>query len=57
MKIQLGDMAEIESADVQIQIRAAGQVVWINVNGSCVLRACQIGNLEIADDRRDKVRS
>ena len=36
---------------VQIQIRSDGKVVWINVDGICVLRACRIGRLKVNDDR------
>jgi len=32
---------------VQIQTRFDGKVIWINVDGICLLRICQIENLEV----------
>ena len=52
---QLGDMMDITAPKgVQIQIRADGKVIWVNVDGKCVLRCCQIEVLDI-EDARDKV--
>jgi hypothetical protein len=51
--LKLGDMLDITSpTDVEIKIRADRKVVWINVEGSCVFRACRIGCLtpDIPDD-------
>ena len=36
---------------VQIQIRNDGKVVWVNVDGICRLRCCQVGEMEILDER------
>jgi hypothetical protein len=36
---------------VEIEVRHDGKVVWVNVDGVCRLRACQIGNLAIDDSR------
>jgi hypothetical protein len=36
---------------VEIHIRHDGLVVWVNVDGICRFRACQIGELAIIDDR------
>jgi hypothetical protein len=36
---------------VEVQVRYDGRVVWVNVDGLCRLRACQIGNLAIHDSR------
>lgn len=37
---------------VQIQIRADGKVLWINVEGICAFRVCQIESLDIIDERK-----
>jgi hypothetical protein len=34
-----------------IKIRDDGSVVWINVAGVCLFRACQIENLILIDER------
>lgn len=36
---------------VSIQIRSDGKVVWVDVDGVCALRACNIKYLEVHDDR------
>ena len=38
---------------VEILIRDDKKVVWINVNGECVFRACRIGQLDINDPVKD----
>jgi hypothetical protein len=38
---------------VEILIRGDGEVVWVNVDGICKFRACQIKVL-IVEDRRDE---
>lgn len=46
------DMLDITTPEsVQVQIRADEKVIWINVNGVCVFRACQIKNFELTDLR------
>lgn len=51
--VELGEMKDITAPTaVQIQIRADGKVIWVNVNGMCVLRCCQIEVLEVEDQRR-----
>lgn len=37
---------------VEISIRYDGKVVWVNIDGICRFRACQIGTL-ILEDRRN----
>jgi hypothetical protein len=37
---------------VQIQIRSDAKVVWVNVDGKCVLRCCQIEKLILDDERK-----
>lgn len=37
---------------VEISVRADGKVVWINVDGVCALRVCQIPDLTINDERQ-----
>lgn len=49
MDRQMVDISEPEA--VQIQIRADGKVIWINVDGICRFRACRIKELEITDER------
>lgn len=41
-----------EPVSVDVAIREDGQVVWINVNGICVLRACRAQRINILDDRK-----
>jgi len=36
---------------VDIQVRSDGRVVWINVDGACVLRISHIPDLVLLDDR------
>lgn len=36
---------------VEVSVRQDGKVIWINVDGICRLRACQIETL-IIEDRR-----
>lgn len=48
----LGDMTDITAPKaVQIQIRPDGKTFWVNANGICVLRCCQIEELDIEDGR------
>ena len=50
----LGEMHDITAPKaVQIMIRRDGKVVWVNVDGRCVFRACQIEVLEVEDLRED----
>lgn len=32
---------------VHVEKRADGKVLWVNVNGICVLRVCNIGKLTV----------
>lgn len=32
---------------VQIQVREDGKVIWVNVDGVCMLRCCQIEHLSL----------
>jgi hypothetical protein len=36
---------------VDITVREDGKVVWVNVDGICVLRICQIPVLDVLDAR------
>lgn len=48
------EMIDITTPDVvEIQVRFDGKVVWINVDGICRFRACQIKTVIIQDDRHD----
>jgi hypothetical protein len=37
--------------DVEVIIKEDGKVIWINVEGVCEFRACQIKVLDIVDKR------
>jgi hypothetical protein len=54
--VNIGEqMIDITAPEVvEILIRDDGKVVWINVDGICRFRACQIKAL-IAEDKRDVV--
>jgi len=41
---------------VEITVRDDGKVVWVNVDGECVLRCSQIKNLRIEDNQKNTVR-
>jgi hypothetical protein len=41
-------------ASVEVRIKVDSRVVWVNVNGQALFRACQIGRLEVVDDRIEK---
>lgn len=45
------DMIAGTAQEVEIRIREDGSVVWINVDGVCAFRICQIKNLTLNDDR------
>lgn len=48
-------MLDLEDPDagVEVMIRSDGKVLWINVDGKCVLRICQIEvPIEINDERK-----
>ena len=48
----LGAQLDITGADnVEIQIRRDSNVIWVNVQGVCALRICQIKNLVLTDER------
>lgn len=40
-----------EPRHVEVRVRNDGKVVWINVDGTCVLRCCKIKKLEVVDER------
>jgi hypothetical protein len=48
------EMIDIPAAKgVQIQVREDGKVVWVNVDGLCVLRCNNIEVLDVEDNRPD----
>ncbi len=50
IKEEMKDITGAES--VQVQIRSDGKVIWVNVDGACVLRICRIRQgVELQDDR------
>jgi hypothetical protein len=48
------DLTGVEA--VEVMVRDDGQVIWINVDGRCVLRVSKIEYLEV-NDERTKVQS
>lgn len=42
---------------VEVLIHDDGKVIWINVNGICLFRACRIGELVINDERTQQLTS
>lgn len=45
-------MLDITGAEyVQVAIRDDGKVLWVNTEQGCVLRICQVKNIEIVDER------
>ena len=50
------EMIDITAPDVvEMRVRFDGKVVWINVDGICRFRACQIKTVVIEDDRHAMV--
>lgn len=50
-------MSDITAPEVlEIIIHHDGQTVWINIDGTCRLRACRIKELRIEDGRRGPIR-
>lgn len=37
---------------VEVSVRDDGKVLWVNVDGLCVLRVCRIDYIEVNDARR-----
>ena len=37
---------------VQVQINEDSRTLWVNVDGVCRLRVCQISRLDLVDDRK-----
>jgi hypothetical protein len=53
-----GEMLDVtEPYVVEVQIRGDSTVVWVNVNGICLFRACRIGTLIVTDERKKKENS
>jgi len=47
----IGTLVDITAPDiVQIQIRKDAKVIWVNIDGICVLRACRIKHLIVEND-------
>ena len=44
-------MEDTTAEVVEIQIRADGEVVWVNTEEGCVLRICRVKGLHIDDQR------
>jgi hypothetical protein len=51
----MNGMKDITGADiVEVLVRNDGKVLWVNVEGVCVLRVCQIKKIEVIDERMCK---
>jgi hypothetical protein len=49
-KAVLANQMDITGADtVQVSHSSNGSVIWVNVNGLCLLRICRIRHLEFGD--------
>lgn len=45
-------MLDITGAEhVEVRLRSDYKVIWVNVNGICRLRICDIDKLEVNDER------
>jgi hypothetical protein len=45
-------MLDITAPDiVEVEFREDGKVIWVNVDGKCALRICQISKLFVSDNR------
>jgi hypothetical protein len=52
MDVKVTSMIDIAEPEVvEIRIRSDGKVIWVNVNGKCYLRICQIKHLDLEDER------
>jgi hypothetical protein len=52
VKTYSGRMLDITAPEiVEVQIRSDGSVLWVNIDGICRLRACNIGNMLVNDER------
>ena len=36
---------------IQIEVNPTGSILWVNIDGLCVLRVCKIAKLTIIDNR------
>jgi hypothetical protein len=55
--IDIPDMIDITGPGVvEVTVREDGSVLWINVDGICRLRICQIQQRLIIDDQRGRDR-
>ncbi len=41
---------------VEVGIRHDGKVLWVNVDGKCILRICQISAMTLHDNRNIRTR-
>ena len=41
---------------VEVEISEQAKILWVNVDGECVLRACRVGNFKLIDRRRKEVK-
>jgi hypothetical protein len=53
-QLELVVAAEMDVAGpeaVEVEVRADGTVIWVNVDGICRFRACRVGRLTVTDHR------
>ena len=39
---------------VQVEINPSGSILWVNIDGLCMLRVCVIERLDVIDNRKEK---
>lgn len=48
------NMIDVTAPDfVEVMIDYQGKIVWVNVDGKCLLRACRIKDLTLVDHRKE----
>lgn len=52
MDLRTKDTVDVTAPEVvEILIRSDGKVVWVNVDGFCLFRACRVQKLLVEDQR------
>lgn len=53
-EIKLVNMTDVTAPEVvEVVVRSDSKVLWVNVDGVCLFRACQIKQLIIEDERNE----
>ena len=54
MKIKEYHFSDItEPKAVQVEVNPTGSILWVNVDGLCVLRICKMEQFDIVDNRKE----